>query len=159
MRGYYISFLFFLASLNMISQESFIEMNDRALRTNNIISSPFYSYYNNKLVYIRNSSLYDNSNDNRLQDLLLNCNNEEIISLVKKARKNKRREYIGFAAIPLGIVAAACIRTNSMNNSFLRPMGIACLTASVSCIIISPVATKRKNANYREAVKQYNLRF
>lgn len=156
-------FFFFCILPNVSGQENSVEMNDRAFSnfSNNSYNtkSPFHSHYNDKLIYIKEQSLYNNLNDKKLQVLLLNSRNSEIIHLVKKAKKNRKREFIGFAAIPLGVAAAACIRSNNINPSLLKPLGITFLTASVSCIVISPVANYRKNANYKEAVKMYNLRF
>jgi hypothetical protein len=87
----------------------------------------------------------------------MNTGNPEIIHFVKKASKNRRREFIAFASIPLGIAAAACIRTNQ--TGLIKPVGITLIAASLSCIIISPIANHRKSANYREAIKVYNTHF
>jgi hypothetical protein len=156
-------FVFFFFSGEAFSQEPAIEMNDKALDINtaeillkkqNLINSQ-----NEKLVYSKNQAIYYSPSDHKIQGILLESHNHEIMSLVDKAKKNRKREFIGFAAIPLGITAAFCINRNQPELQLLKPLGTACLLASMSCIIVSPIATHQKTVNYRKAVNLYNLKF
>jgi hypothetical protein len=157
--------LFLLVSIYLpaYSQESVPEMNDRALET----TTPLFSFSKSnhtsssfpKVTYIKEQSIYFNKSTVDLQHQLLNTRNREIIMYVNKAKKNRRREFAAFAALPLGIAAAACIRQNQISGNWLRPAGLTFFAASLSCIIISPIAYHRKNINYKRAVKLYNAYF
>lgn len=153
--------LFFPLFLNLfVKAQDCIEMNDRASLIN-IYSSNHNStedyYHKLQIVYYKEQSIYNGSSDLRTRNILMNTGNPEILHLVKKAGKNRKREFIAFASIPLGIAAAACIRSGQ--NSWIKPVGISLITASLSCIIISPIANHRKTANYRKAIKVYNTHF
>jgi hypothetical protein len=148
----------FLLSLLSYAQEP-VEMNDRAINNTDLRKSSSNSFYFEKLLYIKEQSVYSNCKEKQFESLLKNSKNPDIIYLVKKAEKNRKKEFIAFAAIPLGILAATCIRSNGIDTGFSRSIGITCLVASLSCIIISPFASNRKTANYREAVKLYNTSF
>lgn len=144
-----------------LAQESVPKMSDRAMASYIIPLSlkNEHSQFPERLMYVREQSIYVNSGTNNLQSQLLNSKDKEIINYLKKANRNKKLEFIAFAAIPLGIAAAACIRTNPSSNGWVRPAGLGIFAASLSCIIVSPIAHKRKAYNYKQAVKLYNLRF
>jgi hypothetical protein len=151
-------FFFFIGFFSKAQEP--IEMNDGA------ITSPGHEFkkpsgtffYNNRLIYIKGESVYKRNSDKYFLNILLNSGNKDIAYLVKKAKINQKLEFIAFAAIPLGILASYSIRNNGTNNSS-PAIGLTCIAASLTCIIISPIANHKKNANYKEAVKQYNLRF
>lgn len=138
-------------------------MNDRATEVippvtlSQKVSGYTYTYY--KIRYTKEQSIYADRNTSLLEAQLLASKNREIIQLVHKAKRNRNREFIAFAAVPLGILAAGCIRQNQLGNNWMRPAGISLLAASLSCIIISPIAHHRKAANYKKAVGLYNVRF
>lgn len=147
--------------MHLPAQESIPEMNDRATMPFNTASNFSKNTHTStfeKLMYVREQSIYTNSGTNNLQSQLLNSKNREIINYVKKANRNKKREFIAFAALPLGVAAAVCIR-NRAGSAWAKPAGIGILAASLSCIIVSPIAHNRKAYNYRQAVKLYNLHF
>jgi hypothetical protein len=157
--SFIVGFCFFA---NTFAQEPSIEMNDRASLYNNESFQPKhnkYSLLNKDVFYVKDQSIYNTKSDRITQNLLMDSGNAEIIKLVKKAKKNRKREFIAFAAIPFGILAATCIRQNQLSYSWIKPIGVSFLTASLSCIIISPIANHRKTSNYKKAVRLYNLRF
>jgi hypothetical protein len=153
-------FLLFLG-LNVSAQE-YVEMNDRASLQNisDILSKENkFNPVVKRMYYVKDQSLYSSQNERITRNILIDTGNKEIIHFVKKAKKNRKREFIAFAAVPLGIAAAACIRQNQFSNSWVKPAGIAFFAASLSCIIASPIACHKKNTNYKKAVKLYNLHF
>jgi|GEM_PF-5024607 len=163
MRPLFLTSVFCLLAFAAFAQEPLPEMNDRATEAVSAIfhapqpSGFTYSYYN--IRYIKEQSIYADRNTAILEAQLLASKNREIIQLVNKAKRNRKKEFIAFAAVPLGILAAGCIRQNQLGNSWMRPAGIGLLAASLSCIVISPIAHHRKAANYKKAVGLYNMRF
>ena len=144
----------------LYAQEPCIEINDKAMdqATFDLIQKNKYVYH--KTEYWNGQSLYGTSNNTKkINEQLADTQDKEIIHLLDKAKRNTRREYYCFAALPLGIAAAYCIHLNQGNAAVLKPAGAAFLLASVSCIIISPIANKAKANNYTKAVKLYNIRF
>ncbi|HEX8514708.1 MAG TPA: hypothetical protein VF868_00820 [Bacteroidia bacterium] len=151
---------FLLFSINCNAQE-FLEMNDRAFTGTGIVVNkhPVSSGIIPVMFYIKEQSLYNPKNDRITRNILSETGDKEILRLIAKAKKNRKREFIAFAALPLGIFAAACIRGNNMNFTMSKPAGITFLAASLSCIIVSPIANYRKTSNYRKAVRLYNQQY
>jgi hypothetical protein len=153
----------FLLAFTAAAQESIPEMNDRATEAAAPVQSfqkpSGYTYTYYKISYRKDQSIYADRNTSLLQAQLLASKNKEIIRYVNKANRNRKREFIAFAALPLGILAAGCIRQNQAGNLWIRPVGITFLAASLSCIIVSPIAHHRKAVNYKKAIGIYNVRF
>ena len=159
----YLPFIFLFFTGKLFSQEPAIEINDKAMG-NSAFNTPVKSqssasYSAPRLTYSGAPSIYYNAWDHHLREQLAGSNINEVDRLVEKAKKNRKYEFIGFAAIPLGIVSALCVNRNQPELQSLKPIGSACLIASLSCLVLSPVATHRKNINYKKAVKIYNLKF
>jgi hypothetical protein len=111
-----------------------------------------------RLYYFANRSIYRNSSDYAFNNQLMSLREPKIKQLLQSADNYRKLEFAAFAALPLGILAAGLVRQTG-TSSLLKPMGITILAASLSCIIISPIANHKKNSNYRQAVRLYNAQF
>lgn len=106
--------------------------------------------------------------EREMQRILMNTQDKQIVGLVQSAKDANKMQYIGFAAIPLGIgslvaFANSFTYSNSGNyvgqNSGLVTASVFLAAATVACPIISIVSkSKRKRCN-REAVKLYNEKY
>lgn len=135
------------------------------------ISAPadYYSPLNttsNKIIPRRNEYIYKNQyyNEREIQDFLLETKNKTIIGYVTKARQAKRWQYIGFAAIPLGIVGGYALgssNTYNLNgtlstNKTLATLGGLCLAGAIACPIGSGIFKYNRKEYNRKAIKLYN---
>ncbi len=105
-----------------------------------------------------------------VQNILMETKDKKIIALVSSAKDAKAMQYIGFAAIPLGIGAYGLLiasmiygNTGASGSLGLNPAyatgSAVCLFAAVACPIVSG-SFKRKRTNYnRAAVKLYNEKY
>jgi hypothetical protein len=163
MRSFLFFSVLFLLAGKGAAQESIPEMSDRATETFNpadaFRKATSHASAYQKITFTKEQSIYADRSTALLRSQLLTSRNREIMKYVDKAGKNRKTEFIAFAAVPLGILAAACIRQNPLGNNWMKPAGITCLAASLSCIIISPVAHYRKEVNYKKAIQLYNARF
>ncbi|MDF2436114.1 MAG: hypothetical protein K0Q95_490 [Bacteroidota bacterium] len=152
--------LLLLQYYSLRGQSSLAEMNDRAVESFSLYEIQHVSGLQpaQRLLYASSQSIYQNSSGRAMDQHLKSLKDPEITKLLNKAEVNRKLEFAAFAALPLGILASGLVR-QSGTSSLLKPAGISILAISLSCIIISPVANHRKNANYKEAVKRYNQRF
>ncbi len=106
-------------------------------------------------------------NERNLQNVLIQTKDKQIIALVTEAKTSKAMQYIGFAAIPLGIIGLGLIATSPQYsysgaityNDGMLAGGTLCLIAAVACPITSGVFKKRRLNDNREAIKLYNQKF
>jgi hypothetical protein len=101
--------------------------------------------------------------ERRLHAVLLSTQNKKIMSLVAEAKDAHRLQYIGFAAIPFGIVALystagfGSYRTTTRNG--FMAAGILGLAGTISFPIISKInKQKRLDAN-SAAIALYNQEY
>jgi hypothetical protein len=135
-------------------------MNDRAELIKSIhLPIINYSYINENLMYVKSQSIYSSEQERNSRQTLMRSKNQEVILLAKKAHKFRKMEFVAFAAIPLGLASALCIRQNNFGGAWTRPAGLTFLAASLTCIVVSPIACNRKSANYKKAVRLYNAQF
>ena len=92
-------------------------------------------------------------NERKLQNVLIQTKDKKIVALVRDAKTAKAMQYIGFAAIPLGIVAIITY------NEGMLAGGAVCLVAAVACPIASGVFKKNRISYNKAAVKLYNEKF
>ncbi|MCX6295415.1 MAG: hypothetical protein NTX97_05000 [Bacteroidetes bacterium] len=102
--------------------------------------------------------------------ILMETKDKKIMTLVSSAKDAKAMQYIGFAAIPLGISAYGLLIASMIygNTSASGSLGLnpgyvtgsaVCLVAAIACPIVSGTF-KRKRTNYnRAAVKLYNEKY
>ena len=109
------------------------------------------------------------TNERAVQKILLESRDKKIISLVGQAKDTQKLQYIGFAAIPLGLISIIAlansrpyyVATNSYGprNNALAALSTVCFVGALACPAISSIEKhKRKNCN-RAAVKLYNEKF
>ena len=104
-------------------------------------------------------------------DVLLKTKDKKIINLVGAAKDAKKMQYIGFAAIPIGIASyglmwASLLNSTPSSGAFgikMEPRYLAgsavCLIAAVACPIASGSFKKKRNVCNRAAVKLYNEKY
>lgn len=106
--------------------------------------------------------------EREMQRILMSTKDKQIIGLVQSAKDANKMQYIGFAAIPLGIGSLVAL-VNSVNtypsgsyngtNSGLVTVSVMLAAAAIACPVVSIVSkSKRKKCN-REAVKLYNEKY
>ncbi|MGZ4035802.1 MAG: hypothetical protein ACXVPU_14255 [Bacteroidia bacterium] len=108
------------------------------------------------------------ANEREVQDLLLSTKDKKIMGLVAEAKNARKMEFIGFAAIPLGIASiyalGSAISVNrftggiSTNKGLLTLSGV-CFVGAIVCPIVSGVNHHKKKNYNRAAVKLYNEKF
>ncbi len=87
---------------------------------------------NNKISIRGRQFFYKNQyhSEKEIQNFLLETRNKEIVGYVTKSRQAKKMQYIGFAAIPLGLiglVALASSTTTNYNGTTSTNGGVAAL--------------------------------
>ncbi|MBL0329637.1 MAG: hypothetical protein IPP64_09525 [Bacteroidetes bacterium] len=109
--------------------------------------------------------------ENDLHIILLKTKDKKIINLVGAAKDAKKMQYIGFAAIPIGIASyglmwASLLNSTPSSGAFgikMEPRYLAgsavCLIAAVACPIASGSFKKKRNVCNRAAVKLYNEKY
>lgn len=106
-------------------------------------------------------------NERRLHNVLLQTNDKPIMALVQDSKKSHGLQYVGFAAIPIGIIGLVLINSSaqySYNNQITYNEGMLaggglCLVAAAACPIASGMFKKRRLNDNRAAIKLYNEKF
>ncbi|CAN5553073.1 hypothetical protein BH10BAC1_BH10BAC1_21730 [soil metagenome] len=109
-------------------------------------------------------------NESELHNILIQTKDKKIVALVSEAKNAKAMQYVGFAAIPLGIGAyglliGSLIKGSSNFNGTVSPNGsylagsAICLVGAIACPIASSVYKKKRKTYNRAAVKLYNEKF
>ncbi|MFY9310597.1 MAG: hypothetical protein WAQ28_16245 [Bacteroidia bacterium] len=109
--------------------------------------------------------------ERKIQQLLLDTKDKQIAGYVARAKQAQKLQYIGFAAIPLGVagllLAENAVTTrydvngqySTKTNGNIAALSVICIGGSISCPIVSGVF-KRKRKHYNtEAVNLYNERY
>jgi hypothetical protein len=107
--------------------------------------------------------------ERELHEMLLKTNNKQIMGFVGQAKDAKSMQYIGFAAIPLGITSyvfllksSGLFSTRGGYNKFDSgdlAVSAICAAAAITCPIISGVSKSNRNKSNRQAIKIYNEKF
>lgn len=106
-------------------------------------------------------------NERDIHEVLLKTNDKKIMSLVGSAKDAKKAQYVGFAAIPLGVGAGALLFASAVygtNNGYgLEPSYLAgaavCAVAAIACPVFSISMKSKRNKCNRAAVKLYNEKY
>ncbi|MGQ0828739.1 MAG: hypothetical protein ACT4ON_10120 [Bacteroidota bacterium] len=118
----------------------------------------------NKIEYLGSRYQYNklNINERELHRVLLQSKDKRIISLVGNSKDAYRLQFIGFAAIPLGIGAFSFFAKSISGyfgsiryNSDLAASGI-CLIAAIACPIASGIFKHNRTKYNKQAIKIYN---
>jgi hypothetical protein len=113
--------------------------------------------------------------ERKLHEILNATGDKKIVALTGKAKDKKRLQYIGFAAIPLGVIAMATYvgatvyqpnppgsgtkpRVKSINYG-QRAVGVGIGIIGAACPVISIKAKIDRKRYNKEAVKLYNQKF
>lgn len=101
--------------------------------------------------------------ENEMQKILMKTKDKEIINLVQSARDAHKIQFIGFAAIPLGIASVALLG-NSLNSQYQLNQGafigsVLCLGGAIACPILSGSYKHKRTMSNKKAVQLYNQRF
>jgi hypothetical protein len=100
--------------------------------------------------------------ERHLYSTLLNTNNRKIQSLVAESKKAKGMQYIGFAAIPLGIIGVYTIASgnsglaSSSDRNLSNTIGAACIISAIACPIASGIFKHQRHERLNAAIKLYN---
>jgi hypothetical protein len=108
-------------------------------------------------------------NEKSMQKLLLESKDKQIVSLVGQAKDAHKMQYIGFAAIPLGMISLVALansrpynpttKTYGARNNSIATLSAICFVGTIACPVISSIEKhKRKNCNHA-AIKIYNEKF
>ncbi|OFY86623.1 MAG: hypothetical protein A3K10_16685 [Bacteroidetes bacterium RIFCSPLOWO2_12_FULL_31_6] len=112
---------------------------------------------------IGNFYLHNHSpiNEFEMQRVLYAVNDPQITNLLNTANKQKRGQYIGFAAIPCGIAGVACFGLSALGSQESDLVGLGVLLGFATAASISTSITlkcKRVNNN-KAALKLYNQNY
>lgn len=122
---------------------------------------------NNKISLRGRMFYYKNQyyTEREIQEVLLDTRNKTIMGYVTKARQAKGMQYIGFAAIPLGVVGLIALGSSSTTNNYnnttrtdngLVALGGICIAAAIACPISSGIFKHNRKEYNRKAIKLYN---
>ena len=126
---------------------------------NEITDDIKYYYYHNTRI-----------NQEDMQEILMRTKDPEIMNLVNKATTERHRQFIAFAAIPVGIVAllsyadalinsGAFSTVNYSESKAALTVGIIFTAVTISFPTIATVNKNRKTRHNSEAIKLYNEKF
>ncbi|HEX8516361.1 MAG TPA: hypothetical protein VF868_09200 [Bacteroidia bacterium] len=91
---------------------------------------------------------------------LLNTKDVRIKGLVAESKKAKGMQYIGFAAIPLGLIGLLAVgqggALSSPDRSLYHTLGAVCIGSAIACPIASGIFKKHRQNRLAEAIKLYN---
>jgi hypothetical protein len=101
--------------------------------------------------------------EREMQTILMKTQNKDIVRHIQTAKDSHKLQYIGFAAIPLGIGAIAALASSvnyngSLNEGYLAASGVM-LVAAIACPIASGIFKHRRTTNNRQAVQLYNEKY
>ena len=145
--------------------------NNKPAKTN----SDYYSLpdYNNKIEIRGSRYRYHGSfiSEREVHKLLLESKNKSIISLVGRSKDAHILQFIGFAAIPLGIAALHFFEQSGYGsygygsygyvkyNDGDMVLSTVCLVGAVACPVASIINKHKRTMSNRKAIKIYNEQF
>ncbi|HEX8514707.1 MAG TPA: hypothetical protein VF868_00815 [Bacteroidia bacterium] len=102
--------------------------------------------------------------EREMQGILMKTQDREIVNLIQSAKDANKLQYIGFAAIPLGIGALYCLGSafdpisGQVNQNLLTASGLL-LVGAIACPISSGIFKHKRTVNNRKAVELYNQKY
>jgi hypothetical protein len=101
--------------------------------------------------------------EREMQNVLMRTQDKEIVMNIQNAKDAHKLQYIGFAAIPLGIgsliaLASSVNAAGNVNEGYLAASGVM-LVAAIACPIASGIFKGKRNSSNRTAVKLYNEKY
>jgi hypothetical protein len=125
-----------------------------------------------QITIMGNKFIYQNRTikEPELQYLIQQTQDKKIITLINSANEERKKQYIGFLAIPLGVASYVCLvgslfkaQTNAygntkLNSQFLSASGLLAVGA-IACPIVSAQHKKNRMTYNKQAVVLYNQKF
>jgi hypothetical protein len=102
--------------------------------------------------------------EREMQYVLMQTRDKEIARHVQAAKDAHKLQFIGFAAIPLGIGSLIALTSSfnsyggTVNGGYLATSGIL-LVGAIACPIFSGVFKHKRTTNNRQAVALYNQKY
>ncbi|OFY85475.1 MAG: hypothetical protein A3F72_09875 [Bacteroidetes bacterium RIFCSPLOWO2_12_FULL_35_15] len=105
-----------------------------------------------------------------MQEILMNSNDAQIYTLAQSAKGAKKKQSIGFAAIPFGIVAGGSLIFFALSSlpsyysggdegsKYLIVSGIM-IGGAITCPIISGIFKHKRGTYNKEAIRLYNQKY
>lgn len=106
--------------------------------------------------------------EKKMHRLLLSCNDPEISKQVKRAKRLKHSEYIGFAAIPAAVFCAGTLWLHNSDAWLLKPdpnkfslTEAASISGACTAVILTTTVFIKSNHDRRNAtaIEMYNKKF
>jgi hypothetical protein len=100
--------------------------------------------------------------EREMHEVLLKTRDKDIIQKIQSAKDAKRLQYIGFAAIPLGIASLVTLASSQGYNTTNQGAvtgGLVLLGAAIACPILSGVFKHKRTLSNIKAVELYNQRY
>ncbi len=99
-------------------------------------------------------------NEREMYSIMLDTRDKELIEKVADSKHYHGLQFLGFAAIPLGIAGLACIATGGdSNEGEYIALGAVSIAAAIACPIASGVSKKKRGDANKAAVKLYNQKY
>lgn len=101
--------------------------------------------------------------ENEMHRILMKTQDREIVPLIQASKDAHKLQFVGFAAIPLGIAALYVLETGAAAKGRLSTGTVTgsllLLGGAIACPIISGVYKHKRNASNRKAVELYNQKY
>jgi hypothetical protein len=100
--------------------------------------------------------------ENEMQKILMKTQDRDIVPLIQTARDAHKLQFLGFAAIPLGIASVyllgSSVSGTGLNSGALAGSAI-CLAGAIACPIVSGIYKHKRTTSNRKAVEIYNQKY
>ncbi|MCW3070940.1 MAG: hypothetical protein JWO44_830 [Bacteroidetes bacterium] len=102
--------------------------------------------------------------ENEMQRILMKTQDRQIVPLIQGAKDAHKLQFLGFAAIPLGIGALFVLEAGAINNNGRLSTGtvtgsLLLVGGAIACPIISGVFKHKRTTYNRKAVELYNQKY
>ena len=128
---------------------------------------------NLKIEILGNKYLYKGTrhSEKQIQQLLLDTKDRKIAGYVIQAKRAQKLQYVGFGAIPLGIIGLVAIENaitpsytvngqySTKTNYNMVALGAFCIAGSITCPIVSGVFKYKRKKYNSEAIHLYNEKY
>lgn len=106
-------------------------------------------------------------NERNVHKIMMQTKDKKILALVSEAKRSRGMQYIGFAAIPLGVIGLGLLGSSPQYSyagqitydEGLLAGGTLCILVAVACPVISIGFKKKRNANNKAAINLYNEKY